>query len=82
MGSATLRSNNYSNVHLQVRVGNFQNAEQNTLVFDQSVPQGWSQQFQFPVVLFFRRNGNPDNPQSPFTSWISPYDGEDIDICS
>ena len=69
----------WNSIHLQVRVGNKEPAEQNPLVFDSQLGRDQERDFQFDNLLFYRRDANPDAPDGRFTDWVECFTDLDVD---
>ncbi|HVX00388.1 MAG TPA: hypothetical protein VHA52_08145 [Candidatus Babeliaceae bacterium] len=77
--TVTITNKFWNSMHLQVREGNQSNPEANPMVFDGILPRDQSFSRQFPVLLFYRRDANPDHPDGRFTNWTECFTSENID---
>ena len=78
-GTVTITNKYWNNMHLQVRIGNNSVPENNNLVFDGNLPRGQSRTFNFDVLMWYRRDANPDNPNGNFSSWTQCFSSHNID---
>jgi|SRR6185437_11042553 len=62
----------WANMHLQVRVGNNSQPENNPLFYDKNLPRNTPLPIGYDVLCWYRRDANPDRPDGVhFTNWTS-----------
>src|SRR5690349_9838814 len=62
--NVTITNKNWNRMHLQVRVGNQNVPENNTLVQDVILKRGESVTVGYEVLCYYRRDADPDRPDN------------------
>ena len=62
----------WNNFHLQIRVGNNSNPENNAVYYNGNLAHGYQLAVPYDVFCWYRRDANPNQPDGVhFTNWTS-----------
>ena len=79
MSTVTITNTQWNQLNVQVRTGNNPIAENNTTVaHDGPMTPFQPYSFTFDVLLFYRRDKNPDAPDGTYSKWITCFSDDTI----